>query len=297
VIGQKWVQGPGATRSLPMRRPGTMPMDNIRHLARQRFRQEFESLQRHRAFAHPLFREMKWLAERGRMTSAQFELFRASMLARIFLTIPSIAEHAKQAALAGDYEMFATVLRNLCEEGANGDVSKMHPRLAEEAFNAVAHDVFDLPGTTMKAAHDERLPLCRPLQHYKRTVARLYQDAPTFASLAQEAASGGDGRTGMMSDLHALFMAFRPAMAPERFREQVVPYFQDHLALDDDGAPIGDAASGVECEHGRRALADAVGRIGTEDDVRRALRAMNSFARVQGRYFDAMLGALRSRAT
>jgi hypothetical protein len=268
-------------------------LETERGRALTHFEREFARLRRHEAFKHPLFPSVQSLADGHRLNAGQFDAFRSAMLARIFPTIPSIAEHAKQAALAGDYEMLATVLRNLREEAADGDVARMHPKLAENAFNAVGQQVFGLPRTTMKEAYDSRLESSVAMRHYASVVHEIYSTRPVFASLVQEAASGGDGRTGMMADLYALFSTFVPSLTLAQFNERVLPYFSEHLALQGDGAYRDDATSGVECEHGRRALEDATKRIRTLVDVRNALTTMHSFADAQGQLFDAILDEVR----
>jgi hypothetical protein len=238
---------------------------------------------------------MQLLATHNALTPRQFGTFRDFMFARIHLTMPSIAEHAKQALLDGDYVMFATALRNLQEEGSNGDVSRMHPFLAQKAFNAVAQGVFNLPHLTMRAAHEKMVQSSLPMRSYTSTVNELYRTYPAFVSLAQEKASGGDGTTGMMADLYRLFSSFRLQLGTDSFSRDVLPYFAEHLALDENGSFREDTASGIEYQHGIRAMQDAETKIKNVSDADIAVNCILAFANVQKLLFDAMFEEIRRK--
>ncbi len=137
---------------------------------------------------------MTELARSGKLTPHQVDVFTTHILARVRLTMVSIAKQAVFSLDNDDFQMYATAYLNLKEEGADGVIAKMHPILAQNAFNALRRS-FGLSEIRMKSAYDKMLVESKPMQAYANTVNTLYSTEPAFVSLAQETASGGDGTT------------------------------------------------------------------------------------------------------
>lgn len=255
------------------------------------FLEGFDKLKSRKAFAHPLFKTMTARAKEGTLTAEQYSIFLMLILARVFRTMPSIATHARYALLNADYKMFATVFQNLKEEGGDGNISKMHPLLAEQAFNEISRH-FGLPYVTMKQAFDKLSNESFALKHYADVIDSIYSKNPAFASLAQETASGGNGKTGMMADLYEFFTALRPQINPERFEKFVLPYFKEHLSLSADGSYRDDATEGIECQHASRALEDVLEKITDINITKQGLSTMTEFVEAQEKLFDETLNLL-----
>jgi len=251
------------------------------------FMHKFNQLKQHAALGHPLFKQMTQLAKTGQLSPQQVDVFTTFMLARIHLTMASIAKQAAFALENADYPLFVTAYQNLKEKGADGVIEKMHPMLAQHAFNAVRRS-YSLPPITMKEAFDHAKATCSSMKNYADTVSELYHTDPVFASLAQEAASGGDGMTGMMADLYAFFSALESRIGASTFKAVVLPYFSDHLTQNPDGSFRDDVTTDIECQHGQRAIDDALRYVTNEEDVNGAILVMSEFANVQEQLFSTL---------
>ncbi len=227
----------------------------------------------HPVHNHPLFSHLQTLAKNRRLVAEQFAILRKGFLGRIFPTMINITELASWAIAHRQYAVLRTALQNLNEEsGATTEGNALvfgtpHPVLAEQALNAVAKHVFQLPDITCKQAYDD---VRWPDEITQRAVfAHAYQTHPVIASWVQERASGGDNSAhkGMMGELFEVFAALQEHMSPATFESQVVPYFASHLTLEKNNEGLFRqviSASSVEYQHGERAFADLRAYLDTQ---------------------------------
>ncbi len=223
----------------------------------------------HPACKHGLFDYMFEIAKAGKLNAKQVDIFTRAMLARVFYTVPSICELAKQAAETGNYEALRTAVLNLREETADGDTKNMHPVLMERCFNEF-RALFDL--APVKIIDCYNAPKFPEFITYIYTVAGLYKDHSILVSCVQEFASGGDNTEqmlGMMGDMYKLFRLYKENMKEEDFNENVRPYFAAHISLNEKSDQVLDG-NAIELHHGIRARADVLSKLKTVDDVKKA---------------------------
>lgn len=239
---------------------------------------------------HPLFSTLTATASQEGLTPEQFSRLREGMFTRVFATVPSIFELGRQAALNGDFHTAATAILNLMEEGGEGVVARMHPKLMEEAFNTLGREVFGLPPVTMKECYENsRLPAALI---YRATVETFYAKQGPLVSYAQEFASGGDNSSinpGMMGNIYNLFYRYRHNLPSGMFEKHILPYFSAHISVDDKTHEQIFKGDAIEFQHGERAKADALRGIETAEDIERSVPYILAFLEVQKNFFDAML--------
>ncbi len=263
--------------------------DNISHANKLDFQKFSDMVTSHPACNHNLFSNVTKMAAADKLSGEQMDLFTKAMMARIFRTIPNIAEVIQSSLLSGDNATAKTAMQNLVEEMGGG--GKTHQQLGEEAFNAL-RAAYSLPPVTMKHAHDE-IPL--PESYSQEQVwVNCYKNFPVIASWIQETASGGNSRNsmGMMADMFKIFTACQKKIGIEKFHNNVIPYFAAHINIEEKNGKFYPSFNynGVEYQHGFRAASDAMREFTKLPPEKRGIikKTGEAFLNAQSSLFDAI---------
>ncbi|MFA6060786.1 MAG: hypothetical protein WC756_21495 [Taibaiella sp.] len=188
-------------------------------------------------------------------------------------------------------------MKNLKEEGAEGNMLSAHPMLAEKAFNRLG-TVFNLASLSMKNAYDYSFISDIPeMVIYAQTVRGLSQTDWKAVSYAQEMASGGNNKDtyGMMGDMYKFFYYYRthPKISGARFNNNILPYFKAHLSIDEKNEIQFDG-NAIEFLHHARAKRDLISGIHDINSAKRAILIIEIFLKVQENLFDALLNKINN---
>ncbi len=79
-----------------------------------------------------------------------------------------------------------------------------------------------------------------------------------------------------------------PQIEKQEYQKNVLPYFAEHLALHSDGSYRDDVTQGIECQHGKRAIADALRYVKDETSMKKGIQVVTQFADAQDKLFSSM---------
>lgn len=245
----------------------------------------------HPACHHPLFSYVREHA--AGLNSAQVDVFSRAMMARIYPTVPHIAELLAHAVRKGDHETARTAAQNIEEELGLGDPSGLtHPQMAEIAFNAL-REAFSLPPLTLKEAYENRI-LPESFAHAAMFDAG-YREFPEVAFWLQERASGGFNASvrGMMQNLKESFDGLHASgrISDEQYA-RAKPWFGANVA-----ESLETMEKGVEHQHGQRAEADARRALCCPEKAAKALPFAVAFLNAQSALFDETMQAMQKLAS
>ena len=255
----------------------------------------------HPALRHPLFGHVRALAASDDLSADQFEFFRHILFGRIHLTIPSIIDVLRSAALSRDLELIATCFANLVDELSPDTGFVTHVDLLERAFNTIGTKIFGLPPVSLVECYARpRLP---EELTYRYTVQALYSERPVVVSFAQELSSGGlQNPAGLATPgfMAELYLATREIctrnssyLAKKEFEGAVLPYFSAHLAIGPGYELVADA-DGVESMHGQRAALDYLRTVAVPEMIAADEPYVLAFLNAQAALFDRALSSIKS---
>ena len=252
----------------------------------------------HPAADHELFRYVAERAKSGTLTGEQFKTLREIMFSRIYPTLGNIFKHGRIAADEGDYQTLKTIIKNIGDEGAKGNVPNMHPVLLQEAFNRVANEIFGLPEVRAETCYNN--PKYPSQVTYRTVVNGLYEQGSAVAKCAsyiQERMSGGDGETnpGMMGHMYAVFLPYKDRLSKATW-QKVLQYFEAHIVIDPQTSEqILDPKKATELKHAERAKEDLLRLFETPEQIEKIWPWMNAWANAQSGLFKEALDALRKQ--
>lgn len=254
-----------------------------------RFKREFDSaaqeLMQHRALNHDFFQFLKEQSQSNGFNARQFVIYRDNFFYRTELTMPSVARAIEKAALSGDFQTVADMVRNIYDEGGYGDPNKVHSRLLLDSHNEHGEKIFGIDRLErLKDVKKSMFLLPATHEYRKSKIAVFNKSYPYIAgnTWAHELAADGmlDNFRKAFFDAYAGYYG-----APENYK-RVIGFYEAHR---NDDVKDGD----VELQHERMARS-TIERICTQniDNIPKILEGAIEFLDRQSDLWSEMMNAI-----